>query len=351
MTVDLGPLLGPRVPVVAAPMAGGTTTPELVCGVVEAGATAFLAAGYRTAAELGALMDRVRSRTRRPFGVNVFVPGPDDADDAALTRYAGLLSGLAARLGAAPGEPRWDDDDYHAKLDRLAAEPVAMVSFTFGCPAPGDIDRLHAAGTAVLVTVNTVEEAVLAHGAGVDALIVQGAEAGGHRGGFAEDGGSPAGAGATPLRELLPQVRAAVPLPLIAAGGMMSGLDVAAAVAAGAVAAQLGTAFLDCPEAGTAVTVRRALRDSAYPTTAFTRAFTGRSARGLMNAFMRRYGDAAPACYPHVHHLTRPLRIAAADLGDTEAVPLWAGTGWQRLRPLPAARLIDLLAEEWQAAR
>ncbi len=338
--------LGLRVPVLVAPMGGGPSTPELVAAVAEAGGGGFLAAGYRTARQVREQIRRLRALTDRPFGVNLFVPGDTAVDRAALDAYARRLAPLARRLGTAPGEPRWDDDDYAAKLDVLADERVPLVSFTFGCPARDDVDRLHAAGTGVAVTVTAAEEAVRAHAGGADVLVVQGAEAGAHRGTFREDPAVAPGDGAADLLDLLPRVAAAVPLPMIATGGLMSGWDVAAALAAGAVAAQLGTAFLCCPEAGTGATHRRALLDPAYPATGFTRAFTGRTARGLVNGFMREHDAAAPAGYPWVHHLTRPLRAAAAQRDEPEAVHLWAGTGWPRIRPLPAAEVVALLAEE-----
>jgi nitronate monooxygenase len=331
-------------------MAGGPSTPDLVVAVGAAGGLGLLAAGYRTAADLEEQIQGVRRRGDTPFGVNVFVPGDPVVDREALGRFAARITPDATALGVEVGEPRWDDDEYGAKLDLLVAAGVPLVSFTFGCPDPADLARLRAAGTVTMVTVTSAAEAAHAHAAGADVLCVQGAEAGAHRGSFHDGPASEPGAGALALREVLTQVRAGVPLPLIAAGGLMTGADIAAVLAAGASAAQLGTAFLCCPEAGTNQTHRRALRDPAFRDTAFTRAFTGRTARGLVNNFLREHSATAPAGYPWVHHLTRPLRAAAASRGDAERLHLWAGAGWRGIRELPAGELVALLAEELAAA-
>jgi nitronate monooxygenase len=197
----------------------------------------------------------------------------------------------------------------------------------------------------VLVTVTSAAEAVLAARAGASGLCVQGAEAGAHQGSF--DNRS----GASPLDALLREVRAEVSLPLFAAGGLMTGEDIAGVLAEGATAAQLGTAFLCCPEAGTSETHRRALLEGPYQETRLTRVFTGRTARGLVNDFLRAFDPVAPSGYPWVHHLTSPLRAAAAQQGDAEALHLWAGVGWRRIRPVPAAELVARLAHEATSAR
>ncbi len=242
MAVDLAGRLELPVPVVVAPMAGGPSTPALVTAAGAAGGLGFLAAGYRDAGQVREQVAQVRALTARPFGVNVFVPGSAAVDRVALDAYAARLAPVAERLGVKPGEPRWDDDDYAAKLDLLVAEPVPLVSFTFGCPAQVDVERLHRAGSLVAVTVTSPAEAVSAAEAGADAVCVQGAEPGAHRGSFHDDPAEPPGAGALPLFDLIPQVRATVPLPLLAAGGLMTGADIAAVLAAGASLAQLGTA-------------------------------------------------------------------------------------------------------------
>ena len=328
-----------RCPVIVAPMAGGPSTAGLVIAASAAGALGFLAAGYKTATALRAEMDAVRTAAGIPFGVNVFVPGAPAADRAAVTRYLAELEPDAAALGVRPGAPDWADDDWDGKLTALIADPPAVVSFTFGCPEPGVIAALRAAGSQVWVTVTAPEEAALAAARGADGLCVQGPEAGAHRGTFAASAAPPA----VPLHRLLRDVVAVTGLPLIAAGGIMSPSDVSAALAGGAVAVQCGTAFLRCPESGASPLHKAALADPAFTATAVTRAFTGRPARGLVNRFMLDHPD-APVAYPEVHFATRPLRAAAAAAGDTGRMNLWAGEGFRAATTRPAAEIVELLA-------
>ncbi len=333
------PLAGlTRRPVVVAPMAGGPSTPGLVIAAADAGALAFLAAGYKTAAALRAEMDAVRAGTGAPFGVNVFVPGAP-ADRAALARYLAELEPEAAALGVRPGTAGWDDDDWDAKLAALLAGPPAVVSFTFGCPGEDVIAALRAAGSQVWVTVTAPGEAAVAAARGADGLCVQGPEAGAHRGTFSASASPPA----VPLHQLLRDVAAVTTLPLIAAGAIMGHADVRATMAAGAAAAQCGTAFLRCPESGAQSLHKAALADPVFTATAVTRAFTGRPARGLVNRFMLDHPD-APAAYPEVHFATRPIRAAAAAAGDTGRMSLWAGEGYRAATERPAAEIVDLLS-------
>jgi nitronate monooxygenase len=336
-------VLQPRdlpLPIVQAPMAGGPSTPALAAAVSGAGGLGFLAAGYRGAAALGEDLQELRALTGRPFGVNVFVPSPAPADPAVVARYAERLRADARRYGVELGEPRHDDDDWTAKLALLESERVAVASFTFGCPDPGLVARLRAQGTAVWVTITEAEEAAQAAAAGADALVVQGAEAGGHRGSFADADG----AGELGLLALLAVVRDAVALPLVATGGIADGRGVAAVLAAGAEAAQIGTALMLAPEAATTEGHRRAL--AAPGPTRLTRAFTGRRARGLVNPFLAEHSAHAPSAYPEIHHVTAPLRAAARAAGETDVVNLWAGEAHALARAAPAAELVLRWAQE-----
>jgi nitronate monooxygenase len=322
-------------------MAGGPSTPALVTAVAAAGGLGFLATGYQPTAAVVAEIEAVRRGGARTFGVNVFLAGAATTDPAGVLSYRDRLRPLAARLGVEPGEPRWDDDEVDAKLAAVAGVPV--VSLAFGCPSAEAVRRLQAAGSAVLVTVTTVGEAEQAAQVGVDGLWLQGSEAGAHRGGFADDDSAAPG---LPLAELLTGVRAVTSLPLVAAGGLMDGEDARRALDGGATWAAMGTAFLGCPESGTSPTHLAALTDPRFDRTATTRAFTGRTARALVNAFLLEHDAAAPRGYPEVHHVTRPLRQAAAAAGDADHVHLWAGEGWQRLRPMPATDLVRTVAAE-----
>jgi nitronate monooxygenase len=331
-------------PIVQAPLAGGPSTPELTAAVSGAGGLGFLAAGYKSAAQVGADIVRTRESTSALFGVNLFLLSEAAVNRHDVFLYARELEAEAERYGIELGEPRFEDDDFDAKLELVLEMRLAIVSFTFGCPSTEVGERLRERDTAVWVTVTDVEEALAAERAGADALIVQGVEAGGHRGTFEDVDGR----GELALLPLLRLVASAVDLPLVAAGGIADGPGVAAALAAGASAAQIGTGFMLCPEAATSPAQRRALARPGR--TALTRAFTGRRARGIVNRFMTDHDADAPSAYPHVHHLTAPLRAAARDAGDSDAINLWAGEAYRLADELPAAELVRRWSAEARAA-
>ncbi|MCO1598947.1 nitronate monooxygenase [Micromonospora sp. RHAY321] len=330
-----------RHPIVVAPMAGGPSTPALVAAASAAGGLGFLAAGMIDAGRLGADVAEVRGRTDRPFGVNVFLPGPGTVDEAAIRAYADRLAPEAGQHGVTLGEPAGGDDGYPEKLALLLAEPVPVVSFAFGLPDRAAVAALHERGTEVWATVTRPDAATTAAELGVDVVVVQGTEAGGHRGGLPDDDDYA-------LLPLLRLVAAGCDRPLVAAGGVVDGPGVAAVLAAGAAAAQLGTAFLRCPEAGTSPMHRVAVASSAP--TALTRAYTGKRARGVVNEFLRRHDAAAPSGYPQVLHLTRPLLTAARRDSDASVANLWAGQAHALARDVPAAELVAELSAGARAA-
>lgn len=333
-----------RVPIVLAPLAGGPTTPELVAAVCEAGGCGFLAAGYLEPSALEQGIADVRARTTRPFGVNVFSRPSGPADPATYATYVDELRRWARARDLSLGAPTFDDDHYDAKLALLVQHPVPVVSFTFGMPDRGDVDRLHSAGSEVWVTVTSPHDAAVCAAGGADVLIVQGVEAGGHRGGL-DDGDEARGWSLLPLLQLV----ADAGVPLVAAGGLATGPAIAAALGAGASAVQLGTAFLLCPEAGTAAAYRDVLRGGRQPTR-LTRAFTGRTARGIVNTFLAEHDAGAVAAYPEIHHVTQPMRRAAREVGDASLINLWAGQAYPLIRELPAAEVVRLLDAEARAA-
>jgi nitronate monooxygenase len=326
-------------PIVGAPLAGGPTTPALAAAVCEAGGLGFLAAGYKTATALADDINEFRRLTRRPFAVNVFYPVREQVVEAQVAAYTRRLAEEAARYGVAVGEPRWTDDDWEAKLELVRREQPVVISFTFGCPDPEIVDELRAAGSSVWCTVTSPAEAEQAASAGFDALVVQGGEAGGHQGSFHDHSNEP-----FPLLTLLQLVGRVTDLPLIAAGGIATAEAIAAVLAAGAAAAQLGTALLLTPEAGTSAAHREALRGERP--TKLTRAFTGRRARGIVNRFMLDYDAAAPSAYPEVHYATAPIRAAARARDDGETMNLWAGQAYQLARERSASELVEELTHE-----
>lgn len=331
------------IPVVGAPLSGGPSTPELAGAVSEAGGFGFIAAGYKTVDEVRREIEQVRATTQRPFGVNLFFPTRLAADEAAVDEYTERLAGEAERYGVPCGKPRWSDDDWEGKLELVARERPAVASFTFGCPDRAIVARLHANGTAVWCTVTRPTEAKVAAAAGVDALVVQGSEAGGHQASFDDTDAAP-----VDLLPLLQLVRDATDLPLVGAGGIANGEGVARVIAAGASAAQIGSGLMLTPEAGTSPPHRAAFAGDAP--TALTRAFTGRRARGIVNRFMRDHDAAAPKAYPHIHYVTAPLRAAARAAGDADGINLWAGQAYPLAEAAPAADLVARWGAEARAA-
>jgi len=333
-----------RAPIVLAPLGGGPSTPELAAAVTRAGGLGFLAAGYLEASDLATRLEAARGLTAGPLGVNVFVPGVRPSDPSSYKAYVDRFRDWAQAAGVAVGDPRYDDDDWAAKIDLLESAVVEVVSFTFGCPPREAVERLRSAGSEVWITVTSPQEAVTAAQAGADALVVQGAEAGGHRASFVDGPDIPL----IGVLALLDLVRSAAPLPLVASGGIATGGALAAVLCAGARAAQIGTAFMLAPEAGTSAAHRAAI--AGDQPTVLTRAFTGRLARGIRNDFIVEFEAHAPLAYPEIHHLTAPMRRRAREEGDAGAINLWAGQAHQLARELPAAQIVRELTAQARAA-
>ncbi|MBR7945457.1 NAD(P)H-dependent flavin oxidoreductase [Burkholderia cenocepacia] len=344
---------GLRLPLVQAPMVGATTT-AMVAAASNAGALGSLGAGALAPERIEAEVAAIRAATDRPFAINLFVLPDEAAPDAAtVARALAAIDPLNATLGLPPGTaPARYAPDFRAQLDALVALRVPVASFTFGVLDAADVARLKAAGTYVIGTATHVAEGLAWQAAGADALSAQGAEAGGHRGTFI---GSADDALIGTLA-LVPQLVDATGLPVLAAGGIMDGRGIAAALALGAQAAQLGTAFLTCAESAIAADWKARLLASADTSTQVTRAITGRHARGLRNTLMARLGehvaDAAP--YPVQNALTQPLRQAAARANDGDYLSLWAGQGAPLARrrgdTLTTSQLVAALDTEWRAS-
>jgi nitronate monooxygenase len=341
--------LGLRYPIVQAPMAVGLVPPTMVAAVSNAGGLGMLAAGYMTPEPLRAQIREVKSLTDRPFGVNLFVPGPADGETTTGPNAARLQEGYRAELGLPPEPPgAVTDDPFDALLDVVLEEGVRVVSFVFCVPGPEVWRRLSEAGVVALGTATTVHEAERWMAAGAYGVVAQGAEAGGHRGTFL----APAEQSLVGTMVLVPAIATRIEGPVIAAGGVMDGRGIAAALALGASAVQLGTAFLLCTESSIAPAYRTALRAGDETATAVTRAFTGKAARGVRNRFMRElapFQDEVPG-YPSQHHRTRDLRQRAKELGRSEYMSLWAGQGLRLARELSAEALVAALVAETDAA-
>jgi nitronate monooxygenase len=333
--------LGVTNPVLAAPMSGGPSTPALLLAAARAGSLGFLGGGYKTPDALADQIAEVRFASV-PFGVNLFAPNPVPVNPDAYDTYRDQIQQEAELYEVDLGTvPVTENDDYwQEKVELLLAHPVPVVTFTFGIPDKTVIAALQNVGSLVGQTVTSAGEARLAAEHDVDVLVVQAAAAGGHSGILTPDRLPPE----IPLPQLLQEIGAATSLPLIGAGGIGTPDDVAAALAAGAIAAAVGTVLLRCKESGTSAPYREVLADPGDRTTLLTRAFTGRPARGLANVFTDRYTAMAPEGYPAIHHLTSPVRKAAATAGDPERINLWAGTGYRHATDAPASEILASLA-------
>jgi nitronate monooxygenase len=340
-------------PILGAPMAGGPSTPALAAAVSEAGGLGALAAGYLAADAVRQAIRATRALTRRPFQVNFFAPsaGAGAPAAAALAEATAALAALRAELGLGGEPPFPPPPSFGEQLAAVLEEEVPVVSFTFG-PPPADALRAFAArGTVVLGTATSAAEARALETAGVQAVVAQGAEAGGHRGTFL----GPPERSLLPTLALVPLVAGATRLPVVAAGGIMDGRGIAAALALGASGAALGTAFLASPESGAHPAYKAAVlaaRQRDGDPTALTEAFTGRLARGLANRFTEAMAGAAHLPYPLQHWLTVELRAAAARAGRADLMSCWAGQAVALATDRPAGQLVaELVAETREALR
>jgi nitronate monooxygenase len=340
--------LGIRLPIVGAPMGGGPSSPALVAAVSEAGGLGSLAGGYSSPDRLRADIAAVREATGKPFAVNLFAPTPADPTAEEIETVLGVLEPYRVELGLPPrptaGGP-WAED-FDAQVAVLVEERVPVTSFTFGLLPAAAASALHDAGSLLIGTATTVDEAVSVVSSGADLVCAQGSEAGAHRGTFLAD----AEQSLIGTLALVPQVCDAVDVPVLAAGGIMDGRGVAAVLGLGAGAAVLGTAFLRCPEAGTSAPHRRALAAATETSTALTTAITGRMARGIENRLMRDLRDVAVLPYPAMHTLTADLRRRAAERDNQELMSLWCGQGVRLGTELPAGELVRRLADDAAAA-
>lgn len=350
MRTPLSERLGLQYPIVQAPMAGGGSSVALVVESSRAGALGSVGAAYLSPQQILEYAAAIRAATDRPFSVNLFAPLPDPHEvdaSAALARLRPFHAELGIDPPVAPAA--WSQRErFDAQIDAVLEAAIPVVSFTFGIPSPATIQRLKDAKTFLIGTATTVDEALQNQRAGMDAVVAQGSEAGGHRGTFAVEYER----AMIGTMALVPAIVSAVRVPVIAAGGIMDGRGIAAALALGAQAAALGTAFLTTREAGVPEAHKRAILETSEDRIAITRAFSGRAARGIRNRVMDEFDAHADAIapYPVQNDLTRPMRSAAAKAGDAHYLSLWSGQAPRLARSLGAAELVRALAAETHAA-
>lgn len=336
-------------PIIQGPTAGGNNTPAQVAAVSNAGALGSLACSLLVPTTIRDQVAQIRALTERPFCLNFFVLQPPQPDDAMLAQAVELLRPIWSSLGwtSLPTPAKWCED-FSAQFELLLELRPAVASFTFDILSAEQVARLRAADIFVIGTITTVAEAQAWEAIGADAVIASGVESGGHRGTFLV----PQTEATLGLFELLPQVVAAVNIPVIAAGGIMDGADIARALAAGAQAVQMGTAFLVCDESAIHPAYKQRLLTAGNHPTRLTRIFSGRYARGLENRFMIDMAavETQVPAYPVQNALTGAIRAEAARRGDTELMSLWCGTGVARARAMPAAQLVQTLMAEIKTA-
>ena len=343
-TKDLMEEIGIIHPIIQAPMAGGPSTPELVAAVSNAGALGSLGVGYLSPDQIDSEIIKVKKLTEQPFCVNLFVPENNQSQDVSsgvnkkLEEFSKELGASPAQL---PGPPSYTFED---QLAVIVDNGVPVFSFTFGIPEGRFMKKLLEQRTVIIGTATCVEEAVLLQEAGCNSIVAQGSEAGGHRGSFGSTVGTPMIGGLA----LIPQFVDKLKIPVIASGGIMDGRGIAASLALGASAVQIGTAFLSCKEANIPKPWLDSILNSQDTSTVLTKTFSGKYARGINNRFideMTSLEDEIPP-YPLQNSLTRQIRNAAKERGDSEYMSMWAGQGSALSRKSTAKELVNRLASE-----
>jgi nitronate monooxygenase len=342
-------LTGIEFPLIQAPMGGGASTPAMIAAVCNAGGLGSLAAAYLSPDAMRQQASEVRANTGKPFNINLFVTVPPTPDAAQIARAMQLLQPIKDELGM-PATPVPDKfgEDFQAQFDTLVQLKPAIASFTFGVLDPARVGALKRHGIVVIGTATTANEARAWADAGADMVCAQGSEAGAHRGTFL---GS-FEAALIGSMALVPQIVDAVSIPVVAAGGIMDGRGIAASLMLGACGAQMGTAFLTCPESGISTAWKEALHGARDDQTLVTRVFSGRYARALINDFTNRLGpvEAELPPFPIQNTLTVGIRQAAGKANRPGFQSLFAGQAASMCRSLPAAELVAALMKETETA-
>ncbi|MDN3016012.1 nitronate monooxygenase [Paenibacillus sp. BSR1-1] len=346
-------LLKVKYPIIQAPMAGGITSSELVAAVSNSGALGMIGAGYMSPEQVRLQIKEVQQLTDKPFGVNVFVPAKYEADEERLHIAKTLLQPILEELGVEDKVtlPSFEEDlqSFHEQLKVILDENVPICSFTFGIPPLEMVNKLKENGVVLIGTATTVSEALINEKAGMDAVVVQGTEAGGHRGTFhIENKHSLIG-----LMSLIPQVADQISIPVIAAGGIMDGRGLIAAKSLGALGVQMGSAFLVCEESSANPIHKEAIIQATEEQIVVTKAFSGKMARGVSNRFIEKmssFEDELPD-YPIQNELTKAIRKNSSAKGNPENMSLWAGQSPRLARKLCASDLINQIVNEAEIVR
>lgn len=347
LKTEICELFGIGFPIIQAGMAGGPTTVDLVVAVSEAGGLGSLGAAYMTPEALREAVTEIQSKTAKPFSVNIFAANARD-DFSRLEEVQRALSPFRTELQIEEVQKSYTSPDWSSEQFELCMElNVPIISTAFGCLSPEQMQRAKAAGVKVMTMVTTVEEAKLAERSGVDAIVAQGSEAGGHRSTFSLEQ-HPKGAQIGTM-SLVPQVADAVGIPVIAAGGIADGRGLVASLVLGAEGIQIGTRFLTASESGAHPLYKKAVFASNEESTVITKSFSGRPARGIKNRFIEEFEKTGtkPLSFPSQNTVTKEIRAAAAKSGNPEFMSLWAGQSTRMLtEELKAAEIVRSIMDE-----
>lgn len=351
---SLTELLNIQYPIIQAPMAGGVTSSELVAAVSNAGGLGMIGAGYLTSSQLEKQIKEIRTLTDKNFGVNLFVPTPYEMDKKKLETANQYLHEILTELeikDEPPQLPTYEADlnTFHEQIDILIEEKIPVCSFTFGLPSKEVETKLKQNSSLLIGTATTVQEALLNEKAGMDAVVVQGVEAGGHRGTFHRS----ANDSLIGLMSLIPQTADNISIPIIAAGGIMDARGFMAARCLGAQAVQMGTAFLVCKESGANHLHKDAILEVTEDEMDLTKSFSGKMARGIHNRFIEKLKMAEECLpdYPLQNELTKAIRKAAAAKGKADYLSLWAGQSPRLAKKQTVDELIQKIVSEAEHLR
>ena len=338
--------LGIEFPILLAPMAGGPTTPQLITAVSNAGGLGQFGAAYLNEDAIVTMANQLRASTNKSFGINLFLPQNPKYTDQEFSKATEALTDYFSKFGLKLPKNIIDTTpSFNQQLKAVIESEIKFCSFHLGLPTKNNIQELKEAGISTAASATSVEEGKQAEERGVDFIIAQGSEAGGHRGTWMGDWRH----SMTGTLSLLAQLKAHLSTPIIAAGGIMNGAGIAATMALGAVGVQMGTAFLTCPEAGVNDNYKKALLNTSHDNTIVTRTFSGRPARGLRNYYIEQMENSGSYAlpFPLQNILTGPLRKAAAKENNTDYMSMWCGQGASLSRGIPAAKLIETLVDEY----
>lgn len=340
--------LGLKYPIIQAPMAGGATTPELVAAVSNSGGLGSLGAGYMSPKDIRLAIQKIRQLTDKPFAVNLFIPEAHSASAEQMQKACEAIHQCCSKFNLQIEPPSVPyTESFEEQVNILMEEKIPVFSFTFGILEPKWITPFKANHTLLIGTATTLAEAKVLQNSGVDMVVAQSSEAGGHRGTFigkAEDA-------LIKLIDLVAQLVDAIDVPVIAAGGVMNGQDIIQAIRAGASAVQMGTAFLSCPESGVHPEYKKALLTQRQDSTTLTRAFSGKLARGIRNSFINCMENKKNAIldYPIQNALTSNFRKKAYENGNIEFMSLWAGQSVHLSRGVSVNKLMEQVIFEAEA--